>query len=527
MASGEQVFGQLKNMVTGLSVKQRVVLAAGALVTAGMIALFTGWIGKPELKPLYTNMEPGDAQALVSRLAEKNIPAEVSADGKTVNVPADKLDASRLQIAAEGMPRSGRLGFELFDKMNWGQTEFDEKVNYQRALEGELERTIKTLKGVESARVHLVMPADSLFVDREREAKASVILNLRSTQITPEMQQSIARLVAGAVDKLSPENVTIVDANNNMPSNLPKHDPLSPEGNLEKELTARLMGTLEPVVGADRVRASVNVDYDPTTTEENQETYDPKSAVAVSTQRTEEQVGAAANGGVPGTSSNVPGANDKDKDKEKVDANDVDDSQVSHSDSSTYVVSKVTRRILEPAGRVRRVSAALVVDDVVEAKQENGKTVEVRRKRTPEELKQIEELAKAAVGFDVSRGDVVDVQNISFRQAGEADPLSKPSIAEKVRIVLTNWSSVLRYAALLVLFLFAYVLLLRPVKKQIVTTFKELPAQIQSAQNQLPGSSEPDGKMTLALKKQLVDKVKAEPVSASRLVQAWLREGGQ
>src|SRR5450631_111713 len=245
MASGEQVFGQLRSMVTGLSVKQRVILAAGALLTAGMIALFVGWIGKPELKPLYTNMEPGDAQALVSRLAEKSIPSEVSADGKTVNVPADKLDAARLQIAAEGMPRSGRLGFELFDKMNWGQTEFDEKVNYQRALEGELERTIKTLKGVESARVHLVMPSDSLFVDREREAKASVILNLRSAQITPEMQQSIARLVAGAVDKLSPENVTVVDANTNMPSNMPKHDPLSPEGNLEKELTARLLGTLE------------------------------------------------------------------------------------------------------------------------------------------------------------------------------------------------------------------------------------------------------------------------------------------
>jgi len=255
MASGEQVLGQLKGMVTGLSVKQRVVLVGAALVTAATVALFVNWIGKPEYKPLYTNMEQADAQSLVSRLAPKNIEAQVSPDGKTVSVPADKLDSARMELASQGMPHSGRLGFELFDKMNWGETEFDEKVNYQRALEGELERTIQTLNGVESARVHLVMPSDSLFVDRQREAKASVILNMKSGQITPELQMSLARLVSGAVDTLRPENVTIVDANSNIPSSLPKHDPLSPEGDMEKVLTARVMDTLVPVVGPERVRA--------------------------------------------------------------------------------------------------------------------------------------------------------------------------------------------------------------------------------------------------------------------------------
>lgn len=524
MASGEQVFSQLKGMVTGLSVKQRVIIAVGALLSAGVIALFVNLMGKPEYKPLYTNMEAADAQALVAKLAEKNIPSEVSPDGKSVSVPADKLDASRLQIASEGMPRSGRLGFELFDKMNWGQTEFDEKVNYQRALEGELERTIKTLNGVESARVHLVMPSDSVFVDRDRDAKASVILTLKSGQINPDMQLSIARLVSGAVDKLNPENVTIVDANNNVPATLPKHDPLSPEGNLEKELTARLMGTLEPVVGADRVRASVNIDYDSSSSEENQETYDPKSAVAVSTQRTEEQNSGGLNGGVPGTSSNVPGASGNPK--EAADADDTSES--SKSDASTYVVSKVTKRIMEPAGRIHRISAALVVDDAVDIKEENGKRSEVRRKRTPEELKQIEDLAKAAIGFDSTRGDMVEVQNISFRQTVEAELLPKSSISERVRSLMTDWSGVLRQAGLLALFLLAYLLLLRPVKKQMVTAFRELPQRVSDAQAQLPGgSAELDGQRALVLKKQLTDKVKAEPVSASRLVQAWLREGGQ
>ncbi|HUK25962.1 MAG TPA: flagellar basal-body MS-ring/collar protein FliF [Terriglobales bacterium] len=529
------MLGQLKNMLSGLSAKQRVVLAASALLTVATVALFVSWIGKPEYKTLYTNMEPADAQSLVSRLAEKNIPTQVSPDGKTVSVPEDKLDASRLELASQGMPHSGRMGFELFDKMNWGETEFDEKVNYQRALEGELERTIQTLHGVESARVHLVMPSDSVFVDRDRDAKASVILTMHSGEITPDMQMAIARLVSGAVDRLRPENVAIVDANNNQPAGLPQHDPLSPAGGLEKELSARLIETLAPVVGADHVRASVNVEYDPSTSEENQETYDPKSAVAVSTQRSDEQVGGGAPGsGVPGTSSNVPGGDGKATNaKQTADADtdsDADDSQVSHSESSTYVVSKMTRRTVEPAGRIRRISAALVVDDAIEVKQSNGKRTEVRRKRTPEELKQISDLATAALGLDTSRGDVIAVQNIAFHEAApeEGGPTVR-NITERVRGILTDWSSVVRYAALLLLFLLAYFLLLRPVKKQVITTFRELPQHLSATdkpQNQL-ADSEFSGQRALVLKKQLVEKVKAEPVSAGRLVQAWLREGGQ
>lgn len=524
MASGEQVLGQLKSMVTGLSAKQRIVLVASALLTAATVALFVNWIGKPDYKPLYTNMEPADAQSLVSRLAQKNIVAEVSADGKTVSVPADKLDASRLEMASQGMPHSGRLGFELFDKVNWGQTEFDEKVNYQRALEGELERTIQTLDGVESARVHLVMPTDSLFVEREREAKASVILTMRG-QITQDMQMSIARLVSGAVDKLRAENVTIVDAKSGQPANLPKHDPFSPEGNLEKELAARMMATLEPVVGAQSIRGSVNVEYDASTSEENQETYDPKSAVAVSTQKSDEQVGGPLNGGVPGTTSNVPNATSNAK--ETVEADET--TQTTRSESNTFVVSKLTKHILQPAGRIHRISAALVVDDAVEVKEQGGKRVEQRRKRTVEEMKQIETLAMAAIGADTARGDVVAVQNISFKQAESVDAPSKLPTAEKIRVMLTNWSTLVRYGTMLLLFLLVYFLVLRPVKKQVVTTFRELPAHVAAGQKTQVALPEDNltGQRALAMKKQLVDKVKSEPVSAGRLVQAWLREGGQ
>ena len=526
----------MKELAAGLGGKQRAVLVGGAILTAVLLVVFVRLIAKPDFKPLYTNMEAADAQALSARLTEKQIPNQISQDGKTVSVPEDQLNAARLEMASREMPRSGRLGFELFDKLSWGQTEFDEKVNYQRALEGELERTIQTLRDVESVRVHLVMPADSLFLDRERSAKASVILNLRG-KMSPELQLAIARLVSGAVDRLSPESVTVIDANNDRSASLPRQDPFSSAGNLNEELAMRIRTTLEPTLGVDRVRASVNVDYDTSSSEENQETYDPKAAVAVSTQRSEEQIGGGLAGGVPGTASNVPNATGN----AKATLQSGESSQVSHSDASTYAVSKVVRHTIQPAGRVRRITAALVVDDALEVTQDKrGKRTEMRRKRTPEELKQIQELAQAAIGFDTARGDTITVQNLSFREAPLETP-PKPTLTERVQVALHDWSSLVRYGSLLLLFLLAYTLLLRPVKKQILTTMKQLPARRAAAQKEAgpagtvlpapPGSellSElPDLQQALALKKQLVDKVKAEPTATTRLVQGWLREGGQ
>src|SRR5690349_13324421 len=217
MPTLDQLTGQSKQFYGSLAPKQRLMLVGGVLITAAVLAFFARTMATPEYRVLMTGMEGSDAQSLASRLAAKNIPYQISTDGKTVSVPGDKLDSSRLEIAAEGMPRSGRMGFELFDKLNWGQTEFDEKVNYQRALEGELERTIQTLRDVDSVRVHIVMPTESVFLDRERPAKASVIIRARSGQLSDDTQRAIAGLVSGAVDNLSRDNVTVIDADTNRP----------------------------------------------------------------------------------------------------------------------------------------------------------------------------------------------------------------------------------------------------------------------------------------------------------------------
>src|ERR1700678_3089131 len=176
---------------------QKGLLLAGTAATVVLLTLFVRLIGAPDYKPLYTGLEAADAQTLTAQLDAQGIAHETSADGKTISVPVDKLDAARLQTATQGAPHSGRMGFELFDKMSWGQTEFDEKVTYQRALEGELERTIQTLADVETARVHLVMATDSVFLDHQRGAKASVILKLKRSNISKESVTAISRLVSG------------------------------------------------------------------------------------------------------------------------------------------------------------------------------------------------------------------------------------------------------------------------------------------------------------------------------------------
>jgi flagellar M-ring protein FliF len=533
MASFSQITNRGKNAIAAFDSKQLALLIGGAVVVVGVIFFFGHLIITPDYKPLVTGMEASDAQALASRLAAKNIPYLISPDGKTVSVPSDKLDSSRLEIASEGMPHSGRLGFELFDKLNWGQTEFDEKVNYQRALEGELERTILTLRDVESVRVHLVMPTDSVFLDREREAKASVILRLRSGQLSPDTQRAIASLVSAAVDKLSSQNVTITDADTNQPfiSHLPGS---RADAELEEQLSKRLISTLEPVVGAQRIRASVNIDYDNSSSEENQETYDPKSAVAVTMQTSEEKTsGGETTGGVPGTTSNVPNANTP----AKADAEGDDTVQSSKTQNATYAVDKTVRHTLQPVGRIRRITAALLVDDAVDIQQTNGKTSETRRKRTPEELKQIEVLAAAAIGLDEKRGDTLAVQNLTFQQLPQASP-TPPGKVERIRMVVNDWSSIIRYGVIFLLFLLTYILVLRPIKKQALTAFSQLPdksaAQLKTemAASQGAGSSgtatlsDPE-RRSLGLQKQLTEKVKNEPAVTGRLVQTWLREGAQ
>lgn len=521
---------QMQDFVLGLTAKQRLLVAGGAVIVAATLWVFVHFLGSPDIKTLYSGLKPADVQNIASKLAAKNIPYEIASDGGSIQVPLDQLDRSRIETASQGLPRNARLGFEIFDTPNWLGTDFTEKVNYQRALEGELERTIQTLGEVEAVRVHLVMPSESLFSERERDAKAAVIVKTNST-LSREKQFAIAQLVASAVDKLHPENVTVMDADTSHP--LQRADSGSDhDGELSEQLSQQLVATLEPVVGAGHVRATVRVEYDSSSFEDTQETYDPKSSVAVSLQKTEESAGGTSYSGIPGTASNTPTGGTS----TVVTKSGNGDNQLARSEAGTYVVNKMVRHTVQPAGRMRRLTAAVVVDDVVTVAE--GKTE--RRKRTPEEIKNLEQIASAAIGVDTVRGDVLAVENLSFQEA-VPEKLVIPTKLDRVRTTVSQWSNVFRYAGLALLFLVVYFIILRPVKKQLITAFRELPARVaakamsadtkQASDRVLQAEASldmgPDGQRALGLKKQLAEKVKAEPAGASKLVQSWIREGAR
>jgi flagellar M-ring protein FliF len=517
--------GRLREFYQGLSLRQRVLLGAGVALTGATLWVFVALLSQPKYVTLYSGLRAEEAQALSARLGAKNIPHQISPDGGTLLVPDDKLDAARLETAAAGLPRSARMGFELFDTPNWTGSDFTEKVNYQRALEGELERTLGTLSEVEAVRVHLVMPEESLFTEQEHEAKAAVILKTRTGHLSEQAQLAIPQLVASAVDRLKPENVTVVDADSNTPL-VHGRDGMRTLTS-DEELAKTLVRTLEPVVGPDHVRASVHVEYDQGTSEETQETYDPKTPIPLTQEHSEESSTGETAAGVPGTATNVPSGTPPPAQGAKP------EQSSSKADSTTYAISKNVHRSIEPAGRVRRIAAAVLVDDALEWTEQAGKKVSARRKRTPEEMKQIEDLARAAIGVDAQRGDVLAVENLSFQEIPIEAPAA-PAKIDKWRRLLEPWAWTLRYLAVAALFVVVYLLILRPVKKQALAAFHELPGQI--AQRRTPqtlvgaaeagaeGQSIGEGQKAQQLTKLLTEKVKAEPAAASRLVESWVRE---
>jgi flagellar M-ring protein FliF len=508
--------------------KQKLYLAVGSAITVATLVLLTQMAMAPDYKPLMSGLETADAQAISSQLAAKKISFLLAPDGTSISVPADQVDAARLEIASHETPHSGRLGFEIFDKVSWGQTEFDEKVNYQRALEGELERTIKSMSNIKSARVHLVMAKDSVFMDRERGAKASVTVSLNRGTLSREQLGAITRLVAGAVEELKPGDVAIIDSDSNQ--TLSSLSDLSSSRMEEQALTQRLVSTLSPVVGADHIRATVNIEYETGSSEESQEKYDPAVSIPLNTQRTEESAtGGAVNGGVPGTSSNVIAAKPAKTTVKDAVQPQKEPGQSSKSESATYGVNRTTRHVIEPAGGIKRLTAAVLVDDLIDHTQEKGKWVEIYRKRSPEELKLITELAEAAIGFNSGRNDVISVQNLSFsRQPSNESPAV--TFADKTREGLRDYSSVIRYCSLSMLFGLVYLLMIRPIQKQALLGPDSLgnlshpQVDRELERGAVGGNSSLLAQRTLLLRKQLSEFVQSEPENSTVAVRAWLQE---
>jgi flagellar M-ring protein FliF len=549
----------MRDRLMAMSAGKRTWLIASVVFVAAMCAGMLWFAGRPDWRMLFSGLDGKGVQQVSQELAAAGIPYETTPDGGGVQVPADMVDKARMEVAAKGMPQTGRLGFELFDKPNWVGSEFDERVNYQRALEGELEHTIGTLGVVKSARVHLVLPQPSLFAAEEKVAKASVVLKLKRSSIDPEQADAIRSLVAGSVENLNVDQVTLVDADGRM--NFKQRSSNAAEAEAEEAMEAKLVAMLEPLAGRDNVRATVNVSYDEGSEERTDEVYDPSEVATLSMQKSEQvSAGRGVPSGVPGTASNSPGAASEGAvagsqaaapgvppllQKQALPVypqQSAGSGQSMHQENGTYGVTKHLVHTEQGPGQVRRVSAAVVVNDrsVIEGV---GKLEHVVWKpRSAEEMHRLEELAQAAVGYDSHRGDQVVIQNVSFStNVPEVKPPTIDRLMEQLRGLLHTQPGLMRTAVIGTFGVLLVLFVLRPVAREVTATLREpmlLEAKTAHSEVFAPGEEElsplPGDEASLARQKnktyqfqqgifeQVSEHIRREPAQSTRLIEAWI-----
>jgi flagellar M-ring protein FliF len=420
-----RMIDQIKNLIFALSIRQRImIVAAAALAVAGVLA-FTHWRQETDFLPLYTGLSAEDAGAVVQKLKEGGVEFRLSENGANVLAPSARVAELRLEMASAGIPKSGRIGFELFDKTNFGATEFSEHVNYRRALEGELERSIMSLSGVEQARVHLTFPKDSVFLESKQAGKASIVVRVRpGTKLTGQNVAALTNLVASAVEGLAPEAVTILDAHGNLLSR-PKRsaDPDEPQPSeatieyrqkIEGDLLAKINASLDPLLGPEKFRAAVSVDCDFTSGEQSEETLDPNKSVMTTSQKTEESTTASAALGPPGTASNLP------RPPGRATAGPGGVSR--KTENISYQTSRLIRRVRLPQGAVKRMSLSILVDNDLKWEGAGKKQKRLLVPPSSERLKAVHDLVAGITGLNAERGDQLVVETLPFESTLNSEP---------------------------------------------------------------------------------------------------------
>lgn len=461
MAASQTKSQQIKTLLAGLSLKKRLMIGGSALAIGAAI-LFQAWRSEGDFRPLYTALSPEDAGAIVQKLKEKNVPYRISENGASLLVPSAKVGEARLEMAAAGLPKTGRIGFELFDKTRFGETEFTEHVNMRRALEGELERSVTSMAEVEAARVHITFPKDSVFAENRLPAKASVMLKLRS----PLVEQNVAAiryLVASAVEGLSPDSVSVLDMRGNLlgrPKEKSIIDGAEPSDALieykqqiEKNLLAKANATLEPLLGSERFRAAVVADCDFSSGEQSEEILDPERSVMTSEQRTKESSSVASAAGLPGTASNLPRATPRPGSNTGISKETM---------SASYQTTRTIKRTRTPQGAIKRLSASVLVDQAVRWEGTGRNARRVLIPPSPETLSRISQVVSAALGIQPERGDKLVVETLPFEatlnlepppdQAPPAVPEWKRMLSPKLLIVVVLLVAVALWSAARVAF---------------------------------------------------------------------------
>ena len=462
---------------------KKLLAAIGAAAVMAVMAGLWMWSQKPDYKVLFSNFTDKDGGAIVASLQQLNVPYKFADGGVAILVPAEQVHDVRLKLAAQGLPKGGGVGFELMENQKLGVSQFLEQVNFQRALEGEMARSIQSIAAVQTARVHLAMPKNTVFVREQQKPTASVLLNLHPGRTLDQQQVSaIVHLVASSVPDLPAKNVTVVDQDGNLLSNNDKQanantldaTQLKYVQELQQGIARRIESIITPIVGANNVRAEATADVDFSRVEQAAETYKPNGkpdAASIRSQQSSEATGAGGAGaaGVPGALSNQPQANatapvngQPAPAPAAVAAAPAAPANVRKDSTVNYEVDKTIRYTQQPMGGLRRLSVAVVVNYRTELGK-NGKPE--TRALTDAEKVQITDLIKEAMGFSKERGDSLNVLNSPFVTPEKLAYVEPPAWKNPEYIAMAKDGG--RYLLLAVALLYLFFGVLRPLLKKV------------------------------------------------------------
>ena len=517
---------QLMLALKGISTAKLIAMAVLVGGTIAGLAFLLSWSETSDLHPLYSNLTPEDAAGIVAKLKENQIPYQLTADGAGLSIPYDQIYETRLEMAAQGLPRGAGIGFEVFDETKLGMTEFAQNVNYQRALQGELSRTINTLTEVESSRVHIVMHARTLFIEEEEPATASVILKLRPGKyLSKDQIQGIVHLVSSSVSRLKPEDVTVVDNSGKMLAGMQEKetvnqitsDQLLFQEKKERLLENRVKTMLERVLGQDKaiVRASCLLNF--TQEEQTEEIYLPDHSVVRSEQgsssvSTDEAEMAA---GIPGLQANLStGAAEGGYNNQK------------QQFTKNWEVGKRTSRQVLPIGSILRLSVAVVVDGTYQAPEEGAEGEAPRYvPRSAEEMVKFENIVKSAVAYDETRGDHIEVVNIPFETQAGSDLMAEAEPAGWMDAV-KEYAGLIKYAATALFLLLCFVMIIKPLTRWLTSTpieeiqmLEQLPQTIRELERRY-AQADNGGSYT----RQIEKLVNENRTGSTQLMKQWLKE---
>lgn len=531
MASPKEMLQQILSVFKEFSTVQK--FMAGtilAVVLGGMVMLSMGGQAT-SYQVLFSSLSQEDAAEVVAKLKEQRIPYDLDMNGSVIRVPSEKVLETRLSLAGEGVPRGGGVGFEIFDRNSLGTTDFVQKMNYQRALQGELARTIRQFQQIQEARVHIAAPTESVFIEDQKPPSASVSVKLRgSAQLEPKQIQSIVNLVASAVPGLTDENITVVDTAGRLlfrkrggELGQMSDSQLEYQQGVEKGLRDKLETMFEEVVGAGKAIARVSVELDFNQVDTTEELFDPEGQVVRSEQLLNEDsaLPGSTPQGIPGVKGNLATYNETgDGAAGGTNAN-------RNNVTRNYEVSKTVKRIKSATGKIKRLSVAVMVDGTYEKGVDSDGNPTVKYiARTPEDMMWYEKMAKNAVGFDPERGDQLEIVSTSL--AASLLPEVRTDGFERWQHLIDRLAQPVIYLLVSICFVFFVV---RPFFRLLSTRQLEEQRRVMSVSKPMGGLGEEATEEDLSLKPMgISDKEKiyklaqTDPDRAADLVRRWLRQ---